>query len=264
MQAELRRASPRLRAPLLYSSIVVALFGAACATARSAGETTLSYLQGCPHYEEEVAFPSPCTQCEDARLAEANTERKPAEEAPAASETAKPAEKKEEEKKPIDEDKSEELERILRETRDRLEDAGIEMSRIDTGYRGQGVTLERLGNPPQELNFSIDGDVSFAHGSAALTPRARAVIAEMAAALKNFPNSKLRFGGHTDSTGSRALNFRLSERRAQAVRDEMVRAHGLDASRVIEVRGYADTQRIVPTLRAEPRNRRVEIRVIME
>lgn len=226
---------------------------AGCATVENAGQTALQYMQGCPHYEEEVAFPSVCTQCEPQKTEELATLSQTANNPP-----------KPEEQKPITDEQSEYLEKTLEETRDSLEDAGVDMHRIPTGYRGEGVTIERGGQPPRELILSIDGDVSFAHGSSALTPHARLVIAKMAEALANFPNSKLRFGGHTDSTGGRPLNFRLSQQRAQAVRDEMVREHGISASRILEVRGYADTQRIVQTNRAEPRNRRVEIRVVME
>src|SRR5690606_28140791 len=68
--------------------------------------------------------------------------------------------------------------------------------------------------------------------------------------------------GHTDSVGTDAYNQRLSERRANAVRDVLVNQHGLDSSR-IEAVGYGESRPVADNATEEGRaiNRRVEAEV---
>ena len=73
------------------------------------------------------------------------------------------------------------------------------------------------------------------------------------------PGRTLIFCGHTDTVGSRAYNQALSERRAQSVKDEMVR-RGLGANDIMTVgRNFADPLvQTGPGVR-EPQNRRAVI-----
>jgi outer membrane protein OmpA-like peptidoglycan-associated protein len=68
-------------------------------------------------------------------------------------------------------------------------------------------------------------------------------------------------GGHTDSTGFKQLNVVLSKERAQSTADLLVQLGKIDRKRIVEVKGFADDQKIVDTMLAEVRNRRVEIRM---
>ncbi|MNY56431.1 putative lipoprotein YiaD precursor [compost metagenome] len=72
---------------------------------------------------------------------------------------------------------------------------------------------------------------------------------------KNF---SLKLAGHTDNTGSMALNLRLSKERAEAIKAYLV-SQGANASR-IEATGYGPNQPIASNKTAEGRqkNRRVE------
>ncbi len=114
--------------------------------------------------------------------------------------------------------------------------------------------------PPERPAVSLM--VVFATGSAALTPRAEAVLASLARALASpdLAASRFRIEGHTDTVGGSALNQALSERRAEAVRDYLVRQHGIMPSR-LEVIGFGETMPLVPTPdeRSETRNRRVQV-----
>merc|ERR1711916_259188 len=56
--------------------------------------------------------------------------------------------------------------------------------------------------------------------------------------MKNNPKAMFAIGGHTDSTGSKAINQKLSEKRAKAVMDYLVKA-GVDASR-LTFKGYGE------------------------
>jgi len=48
-------------------------------------------------------------------------------------------------------------------------------------------------------------------------------------------------------------------RRAQAVGDSLVKRKGIAPARIVEIMGFADDRKIIPTNASEPRNRRTEI-----
>ncbi len=96
-------------------------------------------------------------------------------------------------------------------------------------------------------------NVQFAVGEAALDGTARGLLDEVARSLLNSPNNRVLVTGHTDPTGPAALNLALSERRAKAVRDYLVR-QGVGAQRVLVNYGAASPD--TPTGAA---GRRVEV-----
>ncbi len=75
-------------------------------------------------------------------------------------------------------------------------------------------------------------------------------------------NAGLRFQveGHTDSDGGAAYNLGLSQRRAQAVVDDLVTHHGIARSRLV-AKGYGLTKPVAPnsTAAGKALNRRVEL-----
>jgi len=107
------------------------------------------------------------------------------------------------------------------------------------------------------------GDVLFATGKADLSPGAARTIDSLADFLTKYPDRKLRIEGHTDSTGSAALNLDLSERRAEAVKTALLR-RGISFDRIDTV-GLGQSLPIASNATASGRqqNRRVEI-IILE
>jgi len=99
----------------------------------------------------------------------------------------------------------------------------------------------------------------FAFGKATLTPEGEAKVWAVATNLNRYPNRPVEVNGYTDAIGTDARNERLSERRAEAVKDALVR-YGVSASR-ITIRGYGDANPVASNATAEGRaqNRRVEI-----
>jgi outer membrane protein OmpA-like peptidoglycan-associated protein len=103
--------------------------------------------------------------------------------------------------------------------------------------------------------------VFFDFDRADLSEEARDIVREAVSEARRQGSVHVFVTGHTDTVGSRAYNQRLSERRAVAVKNEMVRG-GIDADKITTVgRNFADP--LVPTgpgIR-EPQNRRAVIDV---
>jgi OmpA-OmpF porin, OOP family len=101
--------------------------------------------------------------------------------------------------------------------------------------------------------------IEFDTGQATLKPESEAVLAEVLKLLKNQPDWKMRIEGHTDSTGTRASNQALSEKRAQAVVAWLTK-NGVTAARLVAA-GLGDTNPIADnkTEEGRARNRRVEL-----
>ncbi len=129
----------------------------------------------------------------------------------------------------------------------------------------RGIALEKVAGPngeTKELKVKMDGDINFATGRATLTGAAESNVATLAEALQKYPETKVRVIGHTDGTGSRATNERLSLSRAQTVAGELE----LGSDRIAAVSGVANDQPLPGTSRsgAEARNRRVEVFILAD
>ncbi|MBN9087586.1 MAG: OmpA family protein [Reyranella sp.] len=92
-----------------------------------------------------------------------------------------------------------------------------------------------------------------------LSPQAESTIGQAAAAFKQTGAARVVATGHADRSGPENYNMALSLRRANAVKDSLVR-NGVPAG-AIQVIGKGETQPLVPTADGvrEPQNRRVEI-----
>jgi len=115
--------------------------------------------------------------------------------------------------------------------------------------------------PPRPARLVLR-EVTFAPGSATLTPRARSSLRSTASALLAAPAVRFEVAGYTDDTGSRTVNERLSLERAQSVREFLVAA-GVPADR-LTAQGYGPADPAASNATAEGRalNRRVELRRI--
>ena len=104
--------------------------------------------------------------------------------------------------------------------------------------------------------------VNFASGSASLTPQAAASLAALGRALSSPELAPYRFRieGHTDTVGDAGLNMLLSQRRAEAVRDFLVKNFGVQPTRLMAI-GMGESQLLVstPDNMPEPSNRRVQV-----
>ncbi len=128
---------------------------------------------------------------------------------------------------------------------------------MEQATAGTGVEVTRTAD--NQLKLEVPSDISFATGSAAIEPRLRPILDAFANGLGAQPQMIVRIVGHTDSTGSDAINDPLSLRRAESVRDYLS-DRGVSASR-IEVAGRGSREPVASNDTAEGRakNRRVEI-----
>jgi outer membrane protein OmpA-like peptidoglycan-associated protein len=87
-------------------------------------------------------------------------------------------------------------------------------------------------------------------------------IQSLANFMKQYPQTTTVVEGHTDSVGTDAYNQKLSERRANAVREVLVNQYGVGGTRVNAV-GYGESRPVADNATEEGRaiNRRVEAEV---
>ncbi len=100
--------------------------------------------------------------------------------------------------------------------------------------------------------------IHFASGSAQLTPASKIILDKVVRTLKNNPEIEIEVRGYTDNTGRYEANLRLSQKRAEAVRDYLI-AHGINGSR-IKAKGFGPANPIADnnTREGRAKNRRIE------
>lgn len=112
---------------------------------------------------------------------------------------------------------------------------------------------------PRGIVITLSGSVLFSSNQSALLPDARARLDQVTDVLLTTPERELTIEGHTDSQGSHSYNLDLSQRRADAVRNYLVK-RGYQGDR-IRAHGLGEGYPIADNASAEGRanNRRVEI-----
>jgi outer membrane protein OmpA-like peptidoglycan-associated protein len=138
------------------------------------------------------------------------------------------------------------------------EQAEREKQELRTKLAGQLNSILQTKDSARGLIVNMS-DVLFDTGQYSLKPGAREKLAKISGIVLAYPSLALEIEGHTDSVGSDNLNLRLSENRANSVRDFLV-AQGVVRSSV-GARGYGEAQPVAENDSATGRqqNRRVEL-----
>ncbi len=123
-----------------------------------------------------------------------------------------------------------------------------------------GVAVDLLGCP-RKGSIVLEG-VTFEVNSAILAENSRPVLNGVAQDIKKYPRLRIELQGHTDSSGSDAYNLKLSQQRAETVREQLV-GQGVPAAQLV-AKGYGETKPIDSNDTAEGRahNRRVVMFVV--
>ena len=130
---------------------------------------------------------------------------------------------------------------------------------MEKATAGTGVAVSQTAD--NRLKLDIPSDVSFDVGRAAIKPNFAPVLTHFAGSLNQNPVTTVSIIGHTDSTGSDAINNPLSVDRAEAARDYLV-SRGVARSRIVTAgRGSREPIADNATQQGRDKNRRVEIYV---
>lgn len=127
-----------------------------------------------------------------------------------------------------------------------------------------GTVIDATGCPVQLTPQVIRG-VNFEFDSAILTADSKVILDDTARALKgmNDPNLLIEIGGHTDDRGSASYNERLSQARAESVRQYLI-GRNVSADQ-LTAKGYGASQPLADndTEAGRAENRRVEFRIVL-
>jgi chemotaxis protein MotB len=120
------------------------------------------------------------------------------------------------------------------------------------------ITINLTKDGLQVLLVDVNGHAMFETGSAEPTEEARALLGEIALALKPLAN-RIMIDGHADAAGAgRYSPFDLTADRANAAR-RIIEAAGFPRSRIASVAGHGDADPLYPENPFAPGNRRIEI-----
>lgn len=128
---------------------------------------------------------------------------------------------------------------------------------MEQATAGTGVDVVQTAD--NQLKLEIPSDISFDVGRADIKPNFRPVLDRFAQTLNANPTTSVRIIGHTDSTGSDAVNDPLSVNRAASARNYLT-DRGVASSRiVIDGRGSHEPLADNGSEAGRAKNRRVEI-----
>jgi outer membrane protein OmpA-like peptidoglycan-associated protein len=128
---------------------------------------------------------------------------------------------------------------------------------MEQATAGTGVAVTQTAD--NQLKLEIPADISFDTGRADIRPSLRPILDQFANGLRDQPNTEVRIIGHTDSTGSDAVNDPLSLQRANSARDYLS-VRGVDSRRILTAgRGSREPIAENNSEAGRAKNRRVEI-----
>ncbi len=135
----------------------------------------------------------------------------------------------------------------------------VQEAKLREQLEGTGVRVVREGD---NIRLVMPGNITFETGSYNLRGDFFSVLNSVALVLAKYADTSLRISGHTDNTGGREYNQKLSTQRAQAVADYLV-GQSVDPLR-ITARGMAFDQPVADNNTPEGRaqNRRVELYIV--
>lgn len=100
----------------------------------------------------------------------------------------------------------------------------------------------------------------FPVGSAEITSRNFTLLNTIASAIRQYPESTIKISGHTDATGNKKTNLKLSIKRAESVAKFLTEIGRLEAGKISSA-GFGDTKPVASnkTVEGRSKNRRIEV-----
>ncbi|WP_419209113.1 OmpA family protein [Photobacterium leiognathi subsp. mandapamensis] len=132
----------------------------------------------------------------------------------------------------------------------------VQEAKLRQQLASSGISVTRDGN---NIILNMPNEITFGFDQANLNDRAMNALHNVALVAKEYPKTQLNVLGFTDSKGAASYNLRLSQVRADAVGNYLIR-QGVNANRVIsQGRGEANPIASNSTENGRAQNRRVEI-----
>lgn len=130
-------------------------------------------------------------------------------------------------------------------------------AQMEQATAGTGIDVQRTAD--NQIKVNIPSDAGFDVNRSAIKPQLGTVLDKFAQGMRDNASTQIRIIGHTDSTGSDAINNPLSRDRAASTRDYLA-ARGVAANRIaIDGRGSHEPVASNATESGRAQNRRVEI-----
>ena len=125
----------------------------------------------------------------------------------------------------------------------------------------EGAQVESV-NEGQAIKVTFESGILYATNSSTLNAASRSSLDKFATSLQNNPDTEVRIYGHTDSSGSDAINNPLSQRRAESVYNYLL-SKGVSGNRM-ESQGFGSSQPVADnnTAAGKSQNRRVEVFIL--
>lgn len=132
----------------------------------------------------------------------------------------------------------------------------VQEAKLRQKMKGTGVSVTRSGD---QIILNMPNNVTFDSNASQLKPAGANTLSGVAMVLKEYEDTRVHIIGHTDSSGSRELNMRLSEQRAESVGTALI-TMGVDASR-LSMSGVGPDQPVASnsTAAGKAQNRRVTL-----
>lgn len=132
----------------------------------------------------------------------------------------------------------------------------VQEAKLRQKMKGTGVSVTRNGD---QIILNMPNNVTFDSNSSQLKPAGVQTLTGVAMVLKEYDQTRVNIVGHTDSTGSRQLNMRLSQQRAESVGSSLI-TQGVDAGR-LSMTGVGPDQPVASntTESGKAQNRRVTV-----
>ena len=122
--------------------------------------------------------------------------------------------------------------------------------------------MQALGAQETDLQVKVDlpADVLFDFDKADVRTDAAEALGRLATVIRSYPTGRVEIEGHTDSKGNDAYNQRLSQRRAESVKQWLVEREGIAADR-FATRGAGESKPVADnaTDAGRQKNRRVGV-----
>ena len=132
----------------------------------------------------------------------------------------------------------------------------VQEAKLRQKMKGTGVSVTRQGD---NIILNMPNSVTFDTNSSQVKAAGANTLSGVAMVLKEYEKTRINVVGHTDSSGSRDLNMRLSQERADSVGSNLI-TQGVAASR-ISMSGVGPDQPVASnsTAAGKAQNRRVTI-----